>query len=121
MHNYASYICKECLIGMCCHKACNKIMLNIITKHEDHFKVNPGSQIIRNHTRPSDSWIFLGLSHIKRNEFISFERITPENINDFKTFKNGNPQWTVRDLDYGTIRNWGGGIKSIYFEMEGDI
>lgn len=122
MYQYNSYICKECIIGMCCSKACNRVMLNISTV-EDRYKVNPRGQIIRINLmkfEPSDDWIMLGIDHVKRNQFIPFSKLTPENIKDFKTWKNGKPQWTVRDLDYGTIRGWGGGIKRMYFEMEGD-
>jgi len=108
---------------MCCNKACNKVMLKIITPNGEKFNINPKGQIIRLDMKfdPSDSWKFLGIEHVKRNQFIPFDKLTPENIETFKTWKNGNPQWTVRDLDHGTTRVWWNtkyhGIKRMYFEI----
>ena len=59
----------------------------------------------------SGKWKLLGIEHVKRNHFISFEAIKSWTKEQFETFewcyKNGNPQWTVRDLDHGTTRTWG--------------
>ena len=119
--SYSSYICKGCIISMCCSKACNRVILTITTTFGDRFKVNPKGQIIRPDIKsePSDNWIMLGIDHVKRNQFIPLAELTPENIKDFKPWKNGKSQWTVRDLDHGTIRilrsNKFYGIKGMYF------
>lgn len=59
----------------------------------------------------SDGWKFLGIQHVKRRDFIPFWALKKWSAEDFETFqwcyKNGNPQWTVRDLDHGTTREWG--------------
>ena len=59
----------------------------------------------------SGKWKLLGIEHVKRNEFISFQVLKTWTKQDFEFFtwcyKNGNPQWTVRDLDHGTTRTWG--------------
>lgn len=58
----------------------------------------------------SGGWKFLGLQHVKRNDFISLETIrkNPSILKEIEiTYKNGNPQYTVRDRDYGTLRVWG--------------
>ena len=99
-------------------------MLNIITPYGNHYKVNDAGSIIRTDIKnfePSGKWKLLGLSHVKRNYFIPFKEITRELLNGFNPcWKNGNPQFTVRDLDHGTTREWGNtkyhGIKYIYFD-----
>jgi hypothetical protein len=61
---------------------------------------------------PSGQWIFLGLQHVRKREFIPFAALR-ENFREGMRqasplkFKNGSPQYTVRDLDHGTIREWG--------------
>lgn len=69
---------------------------------------------------PSGNWKFLGLSHVKQNWFIPLKDITPELLSTLPLrWKNGNPQFTGRDLDHGTTREWGNtkyyGISSIEF------
>jgi hypothetical protein len=54
-------------------------MLNILTPYGNHYKVDDSGNIIRidiNGFKSSGNWKFLGLSHVKRNEFIPFDRIT---------------------------------------------
>ena len=55
---------------------------------------------------PSGDWKMLGIEHVRRSCFIPladlFEHI-PANL----LYKNGKPQWTVRDLDHGSQRSWG--------------
>lgn len=66
--------------------------------------------------KPSGNWKFKGFSHVKRNQFISLEWIRnhPEVINsDMFWYKNGKSQFVVRDLDYGTIREWGSRILGV--------
>lgn len=64
----------------------------------------------------SGGWKFSGLSHVKRNEFIPLATIqrTPAILDEIQLqYKNGKPQYTVRDLDHGTRRQWGDGVISI--------
>ncbi|MGD2072131.1 MAG: hypothetical protein PVG65_01410 [Candidatus Thorarchaeota archaeon] len=101
-------------------------MLNILTPYGDHYKVDKNGNIIRMDIKgfeASDTWKLLGVEHVKRNEFISFNEITPEFLKNFNPcWKNGNPQWTARDLDHGTVRIWGNtkyhGIKKLWFDKE---
>ncbi len=69
------------------------------------------------HINGSDQWIMLGIEHVKRNEFIPFSEIEARLPHLTLLYKNGNPQYTVRDRDHGTVRTWGNtkchGIKSI--------
>lgn len=67
---------------------------------------------------PSKGWQFLGIHHVKKNMALSFNELTPETLNALKSsdewqYKNGNPQWTVMDLDHGTRRHWGDGVSVI--------
>lgn len=65
---------------------------------------------------PSDSWRLLGIEHVKRREFIPFDRISPEMVASLQlAYKNGKPQYTVRDLDHGTVRIWGNRLRSVTF------
>jgi len=99
-------------------------MLNILTPYGDHYKIDENANIIRTDIegfKPSERWKFLGLTHVKRNDFIPFNVITPKFLETFNPcWKNGNPQWTVVDLDCGTTRSWGNtkvhGIKKLWFD-----
>ena len=56
----------------------------------------------------SGQWEFIGLQHVCRNEAIFFKELTKEFLENFEScWKNGRPQWTVKDKDHGTIRIWG--------------
>lgn len=99
-----------------------KIKFTIYKKNGESYGVTETGQIKRNDMdfTPSDSWKVFGITHVQRNEFHSFERLTPELIAGLTLlYKNGNPQYTVRDIDHGTHRTWGNtkyhGIKSIVF------
>ena len=64
----------------------------------------------------SGQWIFKGLvTRLHGNNLINakqlFEKTVIDDINF--TFKNGNPRFTVLDIDHGTTRSWGDGIRSI--------
>lgn len=64
----------------------------------------------------SGGWKFLGLSHVKQNWIISLQTIcnSPEILDKINLlYKNGKGQYTVRDLDHGTIREWGDRVISI--------
>lgn len=99
-------------------------MLHILTPYGSHYKVDKNGNIIRTDIKdfePSGDWKFVGISHVKQNWIIPFEELTKERLNNLNIlWKNGNPQWTVRDLDHGTTREWGNtkyhGIKSIWFD-----
>ncbi len=98
-------------------------MLHISTPYLDYYKVDDKGRIINANDgcNGSDDWLFLGISHVKRNDFIPFKHLkkfleSKPNL----LWKNGNPQWTVRDLDHGTTREWGNtqyhGIKGLWFD-----
>jgi hypothetical protein len=100
-------------------------MLTIHTPYGKKFFINEKQEIIRTDMdfKPSGQWKFLGLEHVKNNQFVPYDRVIERLKSDpevFKTYKNGNPQWTVRDLDHGTTRVWGNtkfhGVKSIRIE-----
>lgn len=99
-------------------------MLNILTPYGNHYKVDSNGNIIRTDIKgfkPSKQWKFMGLSHVKRPDFIPLSSLTPKFFDGFNTcWKNGNPQWTVRDWDHGTIREWGNtkyhGVERIWFD-----
>jgi hypothetical protein len=98
----------------------SKMML-IRTPYGDTYKIHGNGDIERTDIRgfiPSGDWKMKGIEHVKRRDFIPFERLKEMNLESFQwTWKNGNPQWTVRDLDHGTTRTWGNtkyhGIKFI--------
>jgi hypothetical protein len=69
-------------------------------------------------------WIFRGLQHTKRSEFIPFNELTQDKIDKlnlrYKT--SGNPTYTVKDIDHGTKGVWGNtkyhGVRRIYWSKE---
>ncbi len=94
----------------------------ILTKpNGDIYHITNNAEIIRTDIpgfKPSGQWLLKGIEHVKRNEFIPFSSITKEKLENITLlYKNGNPQWTVRDSDHGTTRTWGNttshGINSI--------
>lgn len=96
--------------------------LMIVTPNNDRYTVTLKGEIIRMDQpdfKPSGQWLFLGLEHVKRREFIPASAITPELLRELDlAYKNGNPQYTVRDFDHGSVRVWGNtqyhGVKSLY-------
>ena len=97
------------------------MILNIKTPALEYYQVNKKGQIYYDGLEPDDGWKFLGITHVKKNWFIPFNRLL--DFLDSKPdilWKNGNPQWTVVDLDHGTTRMWGNtryrGITAIWFE-----
>lgn len=96
-------------------------MLHISTPYGDHYEVNASGQISYPGLKPSGQWRMLGIQHVKANFFIPFAQLTPERVKNLTLlYKNGHPQWTVRDSDHGTTRVWGNthahGIKYLYFD-----
>jgi hypothetical protein len=72
----------------------------------------------------SDTWLFLGFQHVKRGEFIARSKLTPALMAGMVwMWKNGYPQWTVRDLGHGWAREWGNthyhGVAGAYLEAGG--
>jgi hypothetical protein len=82
--------------------------LTVWTPYGDYYKVNEKGEIKSNNLDDfSPDWKLLGIQHVKRNDFISLEFLFRGDIPPALTYKNGNPQWTIRDLDHGTVRVWG--------------
>jgi hypothetical protein len=95
--------------------------LIITTKYGNVYKIDGERNIIRTDIKgfkASGQWKLIGIEHVKQSRFIRADSIANwlESKPDM-LFKNGNPQWTVRDLDHGTTRVWGNteyhGIRSI--------
>lgn len=58
--------------------------------------------------KPSDQWKMVGVRHVRKNIFIPLAELTAEKIASIEwRYKNGNPQFTVEDLDHGYRRTWG--------------
>lgn len=97
-----------------------KILFEIYTPFGAHYLINGKGEISTNGLPFSGNWKIKGIESVKSNFFISFKDITKERIHSMELkYKNGNPKYTVRDLDHGTTRTWGNtkmhGIASIYF------
>lgn len=91
----------------------NKYVVDLETGNITHFRWSESPVF-------SGGWKFKGIQHVKKSEFISLETIknNPKILDEINlTYKNGNPQYTVRDVDHGTVREWGNtkhhGISSI--------
>lgn len=68
--------------------------------------------------KPSGNWKFLGFSHIRKHDFISLSSLlkNPSTIKESPFwYKNGKSQYRVRDLDHGTVREWGSRVVSVTF------
>ncbi len=92
----------------------------ISTPHGDQYLIHEDGQIERSDGRNlplSGQWKLLGIEHVKRREFIPFADLLAGKRPDAILYKNGNPQWTVRDNDHGAVRTWGNtkyhGIRTI--------
>ena len=99
-------------------------MMHFTTPYGDHYVVNERGELAKNNDKHFGSqWLFLGIQHVERNEFIPIEDLTPERVKQLELrYKNGKPQYTVKDLDHGTPRLWGNtasrGIADIYFDAD---
>jgi hypothetical protein len=99
-------------------------MLQITTATGDSYNITDKGEIIRLDMpgfKPSAQWLLQGIEPVTggASRFIPRVALTRETIaalGDLR-YKNGNPRWTMRDLDHGTTRTWGNtkyhGIKSI--------
>jgi hypothetical protein len=98
-----------------------KTLLIIYTPYGDRYEVNELGEIkSKNLSDFSKSWKLQGIENVKSNEYIPFKELTKERVKELQLFyKNGNPRYTVRDLDHGTTRTWGNtkvhGISGIHF------
>jgi hypothetical protein len=98
-----------------------KTILNIRIPSGKLYQVYPNGDLTVYGVRVSKNWQFLGLAHVKRNEFIPLEKLTPEFLRSFNPcWKNGKPQWVVVDRDHGTIRVCGNakyhGVSKLWFD-----
>lgn len=84
--------------------------MKFYTPRGDGYTVDADGNITR-HDRPgiepSGQWRFLGLQHVKRREFIPFADLPARLAGLDLRYKNGKPQYTVRDFDHGSVRTWG--------------
>jgi hypothetical protein len=90
------------------------VKLYIRTPYGDRYHVHENGDIQRLDQHPegkpfeaSGQWKMRGLQHVQKSIFIPLANLFKGQIPDDTTYKNGNPQWTVRDFDHGTIREWG--------------
>jgi hypothetical protein len=95
--------------------------LQITTKYGNRYLVDEQANIIRTDIpgfQASGQWKLLGIEHVKKGLFVRAENLADWlKIERPLLYKNGDPQYTVRDLDHGTTRTWGNtkyhGIASI--------
>lgn len=92
--------------------------LLITTPYGKTYTVDEQGRISHSGYAPSGQWIMLGIVHVKRStHFIPLADLLKGRLPASLTYKNGNPEWTIRDRDHGTIREWGNtkhhGIRSI--------
>ena len=87
--------------------------LYLRTPYGDQYHIHSNGDIQRLDRYPanepyqtSGQWKMLGIQHVKRNEFISLATLFKARPSEIR-YKNGKPQWTVRDLDHRTQRIWG--------------
>lgn len=99
-------------------------LFELKTRYGDCYRIHPGGLIQRMDMpdfSPSDTWIMRGLVPVNMNRItVSVEQITPQWLAEHPlTYKNGNPRYTVADLDHGTRRVWGNtkwhGVAAIWF------
>lgn len=95
-------------------------MFLIATPSGDRYVIHDNGDIERTDiagSRPSGQWKMLGLQHVKRREFIPMDKLADALPSLALAYKNGKPQYTVRDRDRGTMRKWGNtayhGVRSI--------
>jgi hypothetical protein len=97
-----------------------KPAFRLATPYGAYYTIMDGGEIQRDDgaNRASEQWRILGIQHVKRREFIPFADLARRLPDLELRYKNGAPQWTVRDFDHGTMRVWGNthahGIKHLY-------
>ncbi len=95
-------------------------MLTITTPYGYRYVVHENGDIQRTDLehKPSGNWKMLGIVPVRGGAIIPLRQITLEWLDIHPLlYKNGNPRYTVMDLDHGTRREWGNtkyhGIRSI--------
>lgn len=103
-------------------KGANK-MLHIQTPYGDEYTIDDQFNISRYNQQKSRQWKIQGILNVRRNlwAMILIKSITKEWLESHPlTYKNGNPMYTIADLDYGTTRTWGNtkvhGIKYMWLD-----
>lgn len=92
--------------------------LYLRTPYGAQYHIHENGDIQRLDLYPSDKpfvasgqWKCIGIQHVKKNDFIPLASLLaslPDELNGSSLrYKNGKPQWTIRDLDHGTVRVWG--------------
>lgn len=92
----------------------------ITTPHGNRYCVDP----VTGNINGSHEWRMIGLASVRSDRVcVSLRDLTPDTVSKLSLkYKNGNPRYTVMDVDHGTRRAWGNtkyhGVKAIYFESE---
>lgn len=92
-------------------------MFTVCTKRED-FSVT-GDGLIFRLTMPEPSGKWKALALVRRCNFGIVETIPfaewSKRLGSVQwTYKNGKPRYTLRDLDHGTVREWGNYVTRVY-------
>ena len=85
-------------------------MLELTTPYGNRYVIHEGGDVQRTDLEgftPSGQWRMLGLQHVKRRDFIPLSEVYARLPSLTLLYKNGSPQYTVRDFDHGTVRVWG--------------
>jgi hypothetical protein len=97
-----------------------QVKLEITTPHGDRYIIHADGNIERTDLpgfKCSGQWKLIALKHVARREIIPLDMLLAGKLPAPLLYKNGSPQWTVRDLDHGSTREWGNtkhhGVKSI--------
>ena len=80
----------------------------LYTPHGANYIIHENGDIQRTDIqgfKPSGNWKLRGLTHVKRACFVPFPQCFDNRALPFPLkWKNGNPAWTVVDMDHGTRR-----------------
>lgn len=92
------------------------------TQRGEYFKVDLKTGCLSQNNFPfSGGWKFVCFKMFNKNVFIHLSDIqkNPQLLSEISKdwrFKNGNGKYVVRDLDHGTLREWGGRIQNVWIE-----
>jgi hypothetical protein len=97
-----------------------KPVLRILTVSGRYYDILPNGDILRLDMpgfTASGQWKMIGLVPCNRSGLIPLSALLNggwiKNLPAL-TYKNGNPVYTVRDFDHGTVRQWGDGVRAIW-------
>lgn len=99
--------------------------LIITTPYGDKFRVNEQGLITQYKNKEfSGGWKMHGIASVTNMRVafgLTFPNINEERIKELNLlYKNGNPRFTVEDIDHGNSRVWGNtkyhGIKTLHYE-----